>query len=632
MPDDLWDLAFASKFAAQALDPAGPRFCWILGAGASAESKIPAASTLAKRWLKELYADEGRPGEDEATFAKRVPELAAGFDITIGEDVWNPEKPEQWYSELYDLRFYSDARAGFVQLEEAMKDRDPSLGYTVLAQILARTPHRVVLTVNFDNLVADSLAIHTDVLPLVCGHESLANYARLDHARPLVLKVHRDLLLEPKNRKEELARLEEGWKNALNLVAQACTPIVIGYAGNDGSLMKFLEEAPFQRGLYWCYRKAGEPPSDRIRAMVQKHHGRFIAIPGFDEFLYLLGSELDKTLAPNEPKYTDALSGMQRRHDRRRTLYADRTAELSTRLTETAPTADAEASRSEVRKSVEASIRSIEKQLPWWEWQRRAESEEDPEIRDRIYREGTQECSKSPELLSDYADFLTNVVGDQDRAEEFYLRAAAVEPGYKLNLTSYAGFLTEVRNDYERAEELYRRAICSEPNDAYVLTKYAQFLANARQNPDRADEFYRRAIDAEPNYAYALGNYAEFLANARQNPDRADEFYRRAIDSEPNYAYILNRYARFLADVRQDPDRADEFYRRAIDAEPNYAYALGNYAEFLAHVRKEPNRADEFYRRAIDADPDDGYIRDRYDLFSKAHESQVNPHAATSSG
>ena len=56
------------------------------------------------------------------------------------------------------------------QLEEVMKDAEPSLGYSMLVQILAETRHRVVITTNFDNLVAALLNIsgyHHPCNPLV---------------------------------------------------------------------------------------------------------------------------------------------------------------------------------------------------------------------------------------------------------------------------------------------------------------------------------------------------------------------------------------------------------------------------------------------------------------------------------
>jgi hypothetical protein len=67
-----------------------------------------------------------------------------------------------------------------------MSGKDPSPGYSILAAALAADPprHNVVITTNFDNLVADALSIYTDTFPFVCGHESLTAFVRVAMRRP----------------------------------------------------------------------------------------------------------------------------------------------------------------------------------------------------------------------------------------------------------------------------------------------------------------------------------------------------------------------------------------------------------------------------------------------------------------
>lgn len=148
-----------------------------------------------------------------------------------------------------------------------MSEKEPSYGYSVLAQILADTPHRVVITTNFDNFVADALSIYTRTFPFVCAHESLTGFLRAVSRHPVVAKIHRDLLLEPINTPEGTATLLPGWIKALTELFKFYTPVVIGYGGNDGSLINFLDSlepstgtAPAIRGgIFWCYRVGSEP-------------------------------------------------------------------------------------------------------------------------------------------------------------------------------------------------------------------------------------------------------------------------------------------------------------------------------------------------------------------------------------
>jgi hypothetical protein len=160
-------------------------FAFVLGAGASVSSGIPAGFTLAKGWLKELHA---RCCLDEKSFEDWVGSEGPGIEgLTLATIA-------QHYPKIFEKRFGKDPESGFAALEQLMDQAEPNLGYSLLAEIVDKTRHKVVVTTNFDNLVADALAIHASKPPLIVGHESLAGFARPRLRRPLVAKIHRDLL------------------------------------------------------------------------------------------------------------------------------------------------------------------------------------------------------------------------------------------------------------------------------------------------------------------------------------------------------------------------------------------------------------------------------------------------------
>jgi hypothetical protein len=101
--------------------------------------------------------------------------------------------------------------------------------------------------------------------------------------------VHGDLGFTPRNTPDEIASLSEGWKQALQRVFARFTPSVIGYGGNDGSLMALLENLPdgMPNAIYWCQRGSGAPP-ERIGALLQKKKGLGVPIPGFGELMLRL--------------------------------------------------------------------------------------------------------------------------------------------------------------------------------------------------------------------------------------------------------------------------------------------------------------------------------------------------------
>lgn len=150
---------------------------------------------------------------------------------------------------MYDKRFELRRQDGFAYLEKIMEGKEPSCSYSVLAQILEKWHNNVVITTNFDNLTEDALFIYTNKKPLVIGTSTLADFISTNLSRPLIVKIHHDLFLSPKNSEGDIKKLEEGFVNNLGEIFEYYTPLVIGYGGNDGSLMNFLKE-PNYNGNY----------------------------------------------------------------------------------------------------------------------------------------------------------------------------------------------------------------------------------------------------------------------------------------------------------------------------------------------------------------------------------------------
>ncbi|MBZ5710845.1 SIR2 family protein [Nannocystis pusilla] len=262
------------------------RFAFILGAGASAQSGIPAAGALVWRWLTELHRRLSHHGPPLERWATAEALEIADFAL---------ERAPSFYSQVFARRFRQHPDEGYADLEDIMQGKDPSFGYSVLAHILAETRHKLVITTNFDNLVSEALSIFTGTAPLVCGHESLANFVHVEPRRPVVVKIHRDLLMAPMNRVAEIAALQSAWVEPLTKVFRSYTPIVIGYGGNDGSLMGFLNGLPedsIPGGIFWCYYGPAGPPGPEIRRLVARHRGILVPIEGFDELMLRLSARL----------------------------------------------------------------------------------------------------------------------------------------------------------------------------------------------------------------------------------------------------------------------------------------------------------------------------------------------------
>lgn len=250
------------------------RYCFILGAGASKTSGIPTGEEMARLWHDELVA-------------KTTPEEIQDLKRRLKVRSITPSSKN--YFGLYALRFFPHYSNGSAYLERTLEQAQPSLGYYPLASLLAskKYSNNLVITTNFDSLVEDALFIYTEKKPLVINHELLTDYINFNTKRPIVAKLHRGLFFDPFNRAEQVSKLSDAWKKVLQEAFKAYTPVVIGYAGGDHSLMSFLSDEAELDGLYWCYRH--DEPSEEIQALVTKHNGYFVPIEGFDEMMYLMG-------------------------------------------------------------------------------------------------------------------------------------------------------------------------------------------------------------------------------------------------------------------------------------------------------------------------------------------------------
>lgn len=270
---------------------AGQRYCFVLGAGASKASGIRTGEELMREWQKYLME---RGPEYIADCAQELE-----MDTKDYKDIFEVEHTlkNTDYFTLFDLRFAGKPNAAYKYLEDEMEGKYPSYGYYPLATILSQTDNRLVITTNFDSLIEDALYTYTFRHPLVVGHESMASYIANDTRHPVIAKIHRDLLFRPLNRKVEMDKLKEEWKEPLRNALTRYIPIVIGYAGGDRTFMSLLDEIKL-KGLYWCH--LGEP-SDEIKRIVKKQNGYLVKILGFDEIMFQLQKQFIQETKASDP-------------------------------------------------------------------------------------------------------------------------------------------------------------------------------------------------------------------------------------------------------------------------------------------------------------------------------------------
>lgn len=509
-------------------------FAFVLGAGASRTSGIPIGSELVDWWLQDLKRrlvpeDQDIPIDEWATAQ------------TLGITGFEFARASEFYPQVYSRRFQGDPEEGFAYLESIIEKKVPSPGYLMLAQILVHTRHRVVITTNFDNLVTDAIAMYDEVRPLVCGHESLTQFVRVRMRRPLVAKIHRDLLLSPVNDPTGTSRLAPEWREALKGLLKNYTPVFIGYGGNDGSLMGFLkslEQGEIIGRLLWCYREPDGVPKEEIRTLVERHNGALIPIPSFDEFMLQLGARLGFSLRGERIE----------KHAREwEVINQSRLKEIKERLSQ--PGRVKEVAGTVVGALSATLSQGAESGQGLFDALLTSEMGE----RMQLFEEGLSNFPKDQSLLLSYADFATRELKDNKKAGELYERALELFPESDGALTAAARFYAFSLSDYERAKSLLEKALELNPEHSEAAADLGLVLL-CRGNDREAERWLRRALDIDPANARAMSNYGIILGYYRNHPEEAEQQFRKSVELRPDDASLLANLAQFLF----DQGRADE--------------------------------------------------------------------------
>ena len=149
-------------------------FVFFLGAGCSISSGIPGAKDLVQGWLPQLY-QEATGGN--ILFEEWLPKAFPNYD---------KDNPAASYARVMRQLFRQPPQRQR-EIEQIVSHKDPAFGYAVLAQLITNENYgprcNLVLTTNFDDLVADALYLYTRNKPLVILHESLIGFVETGRTR-----------------------------------------------------------------------------------------------------------------------------------------------------------------------------------------------------------------------------------------------------------------------------------------------------------------------------------------------------------------------------------------------------------------------------------------------------------------
>lgn len=580
------------------------RFCFLIGAGASKSSGIKTGWELCKEWYddlkQDLSEDELKEWQDEVEF--------------------DEDKIASFYPHLYRKRYEVSPQMGYEEFKKLMENIEPGIGYVILSQILADEKHNFVITTNFDYLVEDSVRLYTTTKPFTAGHETLAEFVSSQTERPTIIKVHRDLFLQPFNDGDETQKLKGEWEKALLPIVRNFNLLVIGYGGNDGSLMEYLIKLNGQerKPIYWCVRDENEL-SNFTQELLQEDDF-IVKIQGFDELMIalndVLGYRVFETLddPENHPFVHSAKQRITDLNSMRKSLL-EKLPKNPEEVTEEEKEIFTGPFRYMLQARIESDVESANEiyQKALREYPDNAdilgqyaafqhERLKDFDAAKKNYEKAISINSNDPETKGNYALLLLDIK-DYESAKEHFEAALELDPKHANNNANYATLLQRIGKDYLAAEKYIKKALESAPENVVYNANYALFLENVREDFDEAEKYYEKALELGPRDPISKAHYASFLVDIRKDYGRAEILYKEALQLAPENVTAILDYADFLTTVRKDHDEAENFYKKSLKMDPQNHLALTNYALFLKETRKNYDKAEEYYTAALNIDP-----------------------------
>lgn len=507
------------------------RFCFILGAGASKTSGIPTGVELAIKWFSEIK--ERADSEDE-------------FKNWVKANKIVESNIPAYYPQIYKERFQHHASEGVSELNHLLDRSTLSFGYSVLSQLIAdeSRAHNVIITTNFDNLVEEALYTYSRKRPIVCGHESLASYAIPSIERPLIIKIHRDGLLGALNKPDEIKKIKDAWVNVLNEIFRRFIPIVIGYGGNDGSLMGYLKEVNKCSNFFWCTIKNTQVSKD-VEEVLNHHNGKLVAIDGFDELMFDLHGQLGlpiltKTIKDSADKKSSSYENQMKNIREKKEELKDKESKVAV-------------------KEFDSKFEKKE----WLHWHFKAQEESDLYKKIEIYKKGLIEIPNNINLIQQIIGIYLYETGDYIEAEKYIKLALEIDPNNAEFNGAYATLLFKMKKNDDDAEKYYLKAIKLNPKAGWNFGNYAAFLAIVRKNYKEAEETYKKALEMDPSSIHRNANYAGFLLSQGRKQE-AKQYINKAFELDEKDLIKTNLWFYRLAHSPEFYDEAKSELKKLI--------------------------------------------------------------------
>ena len=573
------------------------KFCFVLGAGASRSSGIPTGQELVNRWEEDM---QERNADEHEAWKKRL-----GITDT---------NKDQHYSDYYE-EYFLEPEDGYNYLKGEMADAMPSAGYVVLAYLLCQTPHKVVITTNFDHLVEKAVNEYAHTIPLVIGHEAIAHHVPSQITDPVVFKIHNDLLLKPKSVKRDLKILPEEWKAPLERVFREYHPIFIGYAGNDPSLMDFLlenvelfKDRKWKQPYWMLYGE--DQPTEKAERFVNGAGGLWIRHEGFDIALCQIGKEMGYV----EPKDEDEEAFLK---DARQRFAA-----LRESFGKLKATLNMQSSKTDGQPTADSAVLSLDELLQ--------PTDEMQQYRNAVRAYYEERYNDALDILkaliterpdnAHYHDSLGVTLHKMKHYEEALVeakKAVELEPD-NASYHDSLGITLHAMKRYKEAQAEKKKAVELEPDNASYHDSLGITL-HKMKHYEEAQAEKKKAVELEPDNARYQCSFGITLA-ALERYDEALKAVLQARKLAPDDDYPYYGLGIVLRGQKRY-DEALEASQKAVELKSEVAYRHWRLAQIL-HDMERNNEALSAIQKAAELDPSDQDIQETLQAIQTALDNQ----------
>jgi hypothetical protein len=179
------------------------------------------------------------------------------------------EKPS--YSDVF-RRVIPSVRSRRALIEEECLGKSSQNEHLWIAQLMKEQRVRAVITTNFDHLIEHALMrVGASGISIVLNDDEFRMDLNRRRGTPILVKVHGDFLFEDiANLPEELAvKLRQNMTHALLDLTTGADLLVIGYSGNDDTIVQLIGEIVRNRSasatrVWWSEFTSEDPPPQSV--------------------------------------------------------------------------------------------------------------------------------------------------------------------------------------------------------------------------------------------------------------------------------------------------------------------------------------------------------------------------------